>query len=105
MVIKMKNNTGKTKELLQKTIQSLPSDFALSEVRFHLNQALCKINRTETKRHKRDEIQNQSTNYPITSFTGELNSLDAIEAIDKMIQEEKDKLDSFKSSDNKPLFG
>ena len=99
----MKNNTKRTKELLQKTIHSLPVDFALNEVRFHLRQALYKINKTEAKRHKRNEIQTQPTGF--APFAGELNSSKAIGAIDEMIQEEKDKLDSFKSLNDQTLFG
>ena len=91
----MKNNTKKTKELLQKTILSLPEDFALNEVRFHLRQALYNINKTETKRHKRNEIQTPPIG--LAPFAGEFDSSKVIDAIDKMIQEEKEKLDSFKS--------
>jgi hypothetical protein len=99
----MKNNTKRTKELLQKTIQSLPVDFALNEVRFHLRQALYKINKTEAKRHKRNEIQNPPTG--LAPFAGELNSSKSIDVIDEMIQEEKDKLDSFKNLNDQTLFG
>jgi hypothetical protein len=99
----MKNNTKRTKELLQKTIQSLPVDFALNEVRFHLRQALYKINKTEAKRHKRNEIQTPPIG--LAPFAGELNSSKAIDVIDGMIQEEKDKLDSFKNLNDQTLFG
>ena len=101
----MKNNTKRTKELLQKTIQSLPLDFALNEVRFHLRQALHKINKTETKRHKRNEIQTPPIGF--VPFAGGLDSSKVIDVIDEMIQEEKDKLDSFesKSLNDQTLLG
>lgn len=99
----MKNNTKRTKELLQKTIQSLPVDFALNEVRFHLRQALYKINKTESKRHKRNEIQNPPIG--LAPFAGKLDSSKSIDVIEEMIQEEKDKLDSFKNLNDQTLFG
>ena len=109
----MKNNTKRTKELLHKTILSLPSDFSLSEVRFHLKQALDKINKTEKKRHNRADVQDPAKYHTghtgLVPFAGgsfnEMPSSETIEVINQMIQEEKDKLDSFKSLNDQTLFG
>ncbi len=51
----MKNNTGVPKHYLQRAIQTLPQDNALTEVRALLKQALSKMEHTEKKREVREE--------------------------------------------------
>ena len=51
----MKNNTESVKNYLQQAIKNTPNDFALQEVRYHMNQALLKLNKVEEKRDKREQ--------------------------------------------------
>ena len=46
----MKDNLETTKGFLNKALGNLPGDFALQEVRYHIRQALTKLEHTEKKR-------------------------------------------------------
>ena len=93
----MKNNTEPTKDFLQRALRSLPNDFALNEVRSHLNMALSKLELVESRRNKR-ESQQINNNWAIVN--GELMhpamAKKVIAELDHMINYEKLKLEQMK---------
>jgi hypothetical protein len=46
----VKDNTLNARKLLQEAMRAIPGDFALREVRFHVNQAIQKLEKVEEKR-------------------------------------------------------
>lgn len=99
-----------SKVLLQKALKELPADFALNETRQLIHRAIHTIESVENKRNKRKiaqqiEIQNVGK-LPANLFQ------QTIDKIDKMIEEEKEKLSSLKTRknnddniENGPLLG
>ena len=94
----MKNNTDQAKQFLQKAISSMPPDFALREVRHHLQQAAQKLEHVERKRATAQPKQptqhqvwreklNNGLNNPFTAK----NTLDIVDA---MLAEEYAKLEN-----------
>ena len=95
----MKNNTNTSKELLKKALINLPNDFALTEVKNLVRNALFKIEAVEKKRDKREQnIQQQNTinteKWQQASFNQQLSNL---QAIDDMIKIEQEKLNKNKN--------
>lgn len=93
----MKNNTHETKEYLMQALRSLPNDFALTEVRFHLKNALNKLESVEAKRLKR-ETQQPGNNWVV--LNGELMHPEVakkvVSQLDHMINSERLKLEEIK---------
>lgn len=98
----MKNNTEKTKALLQKALLDSPDDFALSEVRFHIRAAIGKIENVEKRRNKR-EVAFEERKEQVAQQA--YNPFAAIQAIDEMIAVEKAKLEEIARRRNKPKDG
>lgn len=92
----MKNNE-QTKILLKKAL-SMSDDFSLSEVRFHIRSALSKIEKLEKKKDKREAVIEKRKTFQAKY---QINPVDALSAIDNMIEEEKAKLEEFHRRKNK----
>jgi len=58
----MKDNTAQAHKLLIDAFKSLPGDFSLREVRFHLNQAIQKLKKVEENRLAATKKQEKKTN-------------------------------------------
>ena len=89
----MKNNTGSVKEYLVKAIQQMPADFALQEAKWHLYQALSKIEKVEDKRVKREVVQREEDKRIKEKSMSSGNMTTNLDVLDKMIREEKENLD------------
>jgi hypothetical protein len=106
----MKNNTSIAKNYLIQAIKNMPSDFALSEARVHLNFALKEIEKTEKKRAKRgvsqpgtakvakiaESSQSQVARQPIAQPWSQQQIKGVINYIDGLIQQEQKKIDEIK---------
>lgn len=79
----MKNNTKIAKINLEKALRAMPNDFALFDAKQHIRIALNKINETEIKRERREELKEKRKL--------KLNP-NSIHIIDAMIEQEKEKL-------------
>lgn len=96
------NKTQETKDLLQKALMKLPRDNASTEIRYHLNVALQKIENLEKKRNKREvniqkrEFVNNQMNY------GLYDPFKAVQAIDDEIAKEKLRLENIKKKQIEP---
>lgn len=105
----MKNNTEKAKDLLLQTIRIMPQDFALSEARQHLNLALQKIQAVETKRERREVVQNQEALRRQVQVSNVTDLRDRLRMIDEMIEQEKDNIKQAQkpttTTDDGTLFG
>lgn len=92
-----KNNTDQAKDFLQKTIRSMPPDFALREVRFHLQQAVKKLEQVEQKRRaSQPKPPTQYEQWQERLRNGLQNSnspAGTLAIIDNMLSEEYAKLD------------
>jgi hypothetical protein len=88
----MKKNTQETKQYLQRALNNLPQDFALREARFHIMQALAKIEHAEDKRQNRAVLAQPS----VAPAANPQAARDAIKLIDDMIHEEQNKLDQIR---------
>lgn len=90
----MKNNTANAKNFLIQALKNLPDDFALNEVKTHINLAVQKIELVENKRQKREEnyIKKSQNIKPI------LDPLYIIKAIDEELSKEQKKLEEIKRS-------
>lgn len=96
----MKDKTKNSREHLLKAMQQLPSDFALSEVRYYIGQALRKIGIVETKKEKR-AVQTQALAWDEMLKTGLFNSNTpgrTVDVINQMIEVEKKKLEDLEKS-------
>lgn len=98
-------NTEKSKSLISEAIRNLSSDFALSDARALLSRALSEIQHVENKREKRS-FQNKPIAEARVATTSSVAKQSpawtrdqvttTINIIDKMIAEEKQKLDDMK---------
>jgi hypothetical protein len=97
----MKNNSSETKIMLEKALQNLPPDQAMQSVRFHLKCALNEIIKVEGRRQKREVVRKSTEeNYKEkmnSFFISSENAPLALNAIDKMIAQEQNKLDAKKN--------
>lgn len=84
----MKNNTKTAKINLEKALRAMPDDFALFDAKQHMRIALNKINEIEIKREKRQILKEKR------KLKLDPNS---ISIIDKMIEQEKEKLETLNS--------
>lgn len=84
----MKNNTNTIKNSLEKALQNFPEDFSLIIVKQYIQMALYKLNEVELKRKKR-ELKNQKRKENKKTGTQQVS----IQAIEKMIDEEKEKIE------------
>lgn len=80
------------KEILLEALKALPDDFALSEARFHIKAAIAKIEHVETKRERREEVKKQIDMAELVKKMSPAKAKDALEYLDSMIEEEKQKL-------------
>lgn len=113
----MKNNTQQAKELLIQAIQSMPSDFALSEARSYMKSALNAISKIENRRIKRQrdmEIQEELQREKMVSMPQVYDPMAFLDEINRMIEEQKNIIknpsqnnqeDEESSGDNETLFG
>jgi hypothetical protein len=94
-----------TKELLKKAYSVLPNDFSLREVRLSIYQALQKIELFESKSAKKQEEQRKQQEQAELKRRTEMGIAlpwqtqdvkQAISLIDKMIEEEKSKINVYK---------
>lgn len=109
------SNTEKSKNLISEAIRNLSNDFALSDARSLLSRALSEIQHVESKRSRRINIvKPQATTNFVESRSASHSPIanqsphwtpDQIKAtmsiIDKMIAEEKQKLDDMKNPPQK----
>ena len=105
----MKNNTSNTKNLLIQALDNLPQDFALRETRSAIRLALHKLEKVEGRRIQRENDrvrQEEMQKNKKKAVDGGLNdahlfwqfenpevAANVIKNLDKMIGEEKTKLD------------
>lgn len=92
----MKNNTQEAKLALNKALSSVPDDFALSEVKYHIRAALLKIENVEKNRSRREESFQKREDKKQQSNVY-FNPLAAIQAIDEEILKEKIHLQEIKN--------
>lgn len=94
----MKDNTGPTKDLLQKALRTLPQDFSLREARQHISLALRNIEHVEQKRTKRATQDRQAVpatpNLPVYPA-------EALGIFDQLIDEENKKLEELQAKKEK----
>lgn len=105
----MKNNTKDTKAYLQKALQNIPNDFALSEVKFYIQTALQKLETVERKRESRERVAATPHNTWWKMINGQLvnpyTPITTLRIIDEMIADEEQKLEDLarkKNEKNKP---
>ena len=84
----MKNNTNTIKNSLEKALQNFPEDFSLIIVKQYIQMALYKLNEVELKRNKR-ELKQQKRKENKKIGTQQVS----MQAIEKMIDEEKEKIE------------
>ena len=86
----MKNNTNTIKNSLEKALQNFPEDFSLIIVKnyIYIQMALYKLNEVELKRNKR-ELKHQKRKENKKIGTQQVS----MQAIEKMIDEEKEKIE------------
>jgi hypothetical protein len=109
------SNTERSKNLIAEAICSLSDDFTLSDARVLLSRALNEIQHVESKRAKRENIKpvastsfaesRVATNSPTaresTQWTRD-QVMATLNAIDKQIAEEKQKLEDMKKPKASP---
>ena len=83
----MKNNTFQAKFYLEKALSNISSDFSLIDVKQNIRTAISKINEVENKRNKREILRNKRQD----KKEKEKYAPEALNIIDKMIEEEKSK--------------
>ena len=97
----MKDNTTKSKELLEQALRLLPRDFALSNARAYLNRAINEVKSVETKRIKRNEVlktEEKKTFEPIHMSPQQQKT--ALDQLDKLIEAEENKLKALRNKKN-----
>jgi len=87
----MKNNTEDVKLFLKKSLQNLPNDFALSEVRANIQMALNGIEKLEKKRLKRESLKQKRLE--IRPIVSGYDPSKIILAIDEEIAKTKKEID------------
>ena len=100
----MKDNLTPTKELLTKALGNLPGDNVLHEVRFHIRQALAKLEQTEKKRSNRvpQKTQHQTWSEMLTNGVQNQNTPKrTVDIINRMIDEEKKRLEEIQARKSK----
>jgi hypothetical protein len=91
----MKNNTERSKQFLSQAIQSMPDDFALSTARQQMRSALNEIQKVESKREKREEVNQQAVLDSLENkimYGTPYDAKAALKAIDELIGLEKSNL-------------
>lgn len=94
----MSNNTEHLKVFLLKTLQMVPDDFALTEVKNHLRLAVIKLEEVEKKRVKRS-LKAQSGKEQFIST----NPTQSLKALENAISDEKEKLKNLSEKRNKKV--
>lgn len=91
-------NIEKIRSLLQQAFQSIPDDFALSEVRHHIRSALTKIAKMENKKSKPEEVKTPTWNELIKDGMKTIVNSNTpgrtLDIIKQMIAKEQQKLSS-----------
>src|SRR5580692_5266121 len=93
----MKNNTDNARKLLQNAFKAIPNDFALSEVRYHVQQALSKLTKVEENHAKKEVKKNFAQDWNEMLKNGVQNphtSGRTVDIINQMIGEENRKLEA-----------
>lgn len=102
----MKNNTMTAKEFLLKAIQQMPGDFALQEAKWHLFQALNKMEKVEDKRYKREILQQEENKKLIGKKSlSDPRASSNLDILDKMIGEEKENIQKMIDKNKKNIDG
>lgn len=104
-----KNNTDETKALLARVIKSMPADFALREVRFHLQQAASKLEQVEKKRTaaepKKPTQHQQWHERLVNGLQNPHSARTTLDIIDGMLAEEYANLDNILERKKKSSTG
>jgi len=93
-----------TKEFLTKALSNLPGDFTLQEVRFHIRQAIAKLEQTEKKRSSRvpQKTQHQTWSEMLANGVQNPNTPKrTVDIINRMIDEEKKRLEEIQAKKSK----
>jgi hypothetical protein len=95
----------KIKNQLVEIYQSIPDQFALSKTKTNLKQTIDSITEVQTKRQRRQlEQQKEEMKKPV--FFGSLQDAQAaLKALDKMMQQEQNKINSQENTKNELLNG
>lgn len=91
----MKENTEVVKNILQQALYKIPQDFSLIDAKQHIRLALIKIEEVEKKRNVRQTNKEKRKNKEKISY-----NQNSIQIIEKMIEEEKNKINKFKDEEN-----
>jgi len=106
----MKNNTERTKKLIEEAIRLLPEDFALRDARYHMFRAINEIDKVENRRCKRGsqmtprqkwEFDLQSSQMMAPPLNPQQRD-NVIANIDKMIGEQEQKIREIQNKDQEP---
>lgn len=106
----MSNTTQQSKDFLMQALHTLPDDFSLTETRSYIKKALNELEYVQTKKIRRqDNIKKEETK-KIAANNNFRNPQDILNLIDKMIEEENNKIDKIKKPKNQDkedefLFG
>lgn len=101
----MKNNTIKSKELLEQALKLMPRDFALSNARAYLNRAILEVSAVENKRNKKEELHKkieenkEKQKLQVGLMTPKQQTV-VLNNIDKLIEAEEMKLKELKNKKN-----
>jgi hypothetical protein len=91
---------SKIKDQLVEIYRTLPEQFTLSKTKNHLKNTIDSITEVQTKR-KRRQIEQQREDMKKPVFFGSLEDAQAaLKALDKMMQEEQNKIDSQNNTDS-----
>jgi hypothetical protein len=91
----MKDNTEVVKNILQQALYKIPQDFSLIDAKQYIKLALIKIEEVEKKRNIRQTNKEKRKNKEKISY-----NQNSIQIIEKMIDEERNKINKFKDEEN-----
>ena len=96
---------SRLKEQLVEIYRQLPDQFSLSKTKTNLKNTIDSITEVQTKRQRR-QIEQQRENMKKPVFFGTIEDAQAaLKALDKMMQEEQNKLDSQNNTSTELLNG
>lgn len=93
----MKNNTERSKHFLLQAIQNMPDDFALSTARQQMKSALHEMQKIESRRESRENMNKAHELERLEKSIGvgvNYDARDALKMIDELIGQEKENLKS-----------
>jgi hypothetical protein len=96
---------SRLKEQLVEIYRQLPDQFSLSKTKTNLKNTIDSITEVQTKRQRR-QIEQQRENMKKPVFFGTIEDAQAaLKALDKMMQEEQNKIDSQNNTSTELLNG